>query len=226
MKLSAPDPEQLSSAVVSQLKSPLELQINSPVKSCQRITVPQLPLNYDHPYLLKRGLNHDWAEYMGIGEYNNKIWIAVHDLYGNFAGYVPRVLDGTTEPKYDFTGLSKTYFLYNFHRARQCKRRALIVCEGFFGTVWITQAGYPSVTGLMGTAMSELQEQYLTRYWETIIFLMDGDKAGKQAQADHIKRLQKRGLSGGVYGVNLPDNAQPDDLSYDQIRILLSAPVQ
>jgi DNA primase len=173
-------------------------------------------LNYAHPYLFNRGIDLITAREFGIGEYENKILCPVHDLYGNFVRYVPRMLDNT-EPKYDFTGLAKSRYLFNYHRARQFDSKVIIVVEGFFGCVRLCQYGYKCTVALMGSAMSDLQEQYLTRYWEHVVLLMDGDKAGREATEAHYKRLSLRGLK-GVYKVHLPDNSQPDTLSPEQIR--------
>ena len=179
------------------------------------------PIQFDHPYLLhQRHITYDVTTHFGVGGYNNHILFPVHDPHGTFVDYIPRVLDHT-EPKYCLpTGFAKTQYLFNYHRAKEARRQAVIVVEGFFGCIWLHQLGYPSVVALMGSTMSEKQEHLLTRWWEYVIFMMDGDAPGRRAQKDFVERMNKRGLK-GVFGVNVPDGTQPDHLSLAQIQTVL-----
>jgi len=192
---------------------------NRPVTS-----TPDVGILHTHPYIQGRGVPVEVAQEFGIGVYNNRVLFPVHDLYGNFVHYVPRVMDNT-DPKYDFSGLAKSMHVYNYHRARQARRKALIIVEGFIDTVKVHMAGYPSVVALMGSAMSASQESYILRWWEYIILMMDGDKSGREAQEEHYKRFKKQDLK-GLFKINLPDKVQPDQLNTDQIRQALSSPVQ
>lgn len=179
-------------------------------------------LQYDHPYLLNRRVDPTIAQEMGIGYFNQRILFSVDNAYGDFVGYVLRVLDNS-EPKYDFSHLSKTHYLYNYHRARAANRPAIILVEGFFDSVAVRQAGYPSVVALMGSNMSQKQEDLLTRYWDYVIFMMDGDAAGKAMQKEGMARLNKRQLK-GVFGIDLPDKTQPDQLNPAQVREFIANP--
>ena len=55
--------------------------------------------------------------------------------------------------------------------------------------------------------------------------MMDGDTAGRAAQDEHYKRFKKQDLK-GLFKINLPDKVQPDQLNSDQIRQVMSSPVQ
>ncbi len=178
--------------------------------------VDQLDPSYE--YIQRRGIRPDVAKYLNFGFFHaaSQLLFAVHDPYGNFVDFVLRVLDNS-EPKYRFhTGFAKMSHLFNYHRAKALGRQAVVVVEGFFDTANLVQAGYPSVVALMGSTMSERQEQLLTRWWDHVIFMLDGDPAGRRMQQEALKRMKKHQLK-GLYGVNLPDKVQPDSLTVTQI---------
>lgn len=209
------------------LSTGLSVKIPTVFQPKVRLSPPADPIiNTAHAYLLNRRVHKDTASEFGIGVPvegtmgSDRVYIQVHDSYGGFVNFVTRVLDNS-EPKYDFSNISKTHYLYNYHRAQRVKRQAVIVVEGFFDLLAVHSAGYPSVVALMGSNMSQKQEDLLTRWWEYIIFMMDGDSAGRNMQKEGIQRLSKRGLK-GVYGISLPDKVQPDQLSPEQVRQVIA----
>lgn len=178
-------------------------------------------LNIHHPYIGSRGIAIDTALLFKIGVSGDKCLFTVEGMTGDFVGYVRRVLDDRDKAvRYDFSEVPKSKYLYNYHRAKYAQRQAVIVVEGFVDAVKVYQAGYPSVVALMGSAMSDRQEHLLCRWWEHVIFMLDGDKAGRAAQKDCVSRLSKR-VVGGVYSINLPDNIQPDMLGPADIKAVM-----
>lgn len=75
----------------------------------------------------------------------------------------------------------------------------------------------PCVVALMGCSLSQHQEQLLERYFQEVILLLDGDKAGRSAGAAIAARLCSR-MSTRL--VEIPAGSQPDQLGADQIRCL------
>ena len=91
------------------------------------------------------------------------------------------------------------------------------VVEGFFGCMWLHQAGIPSVA-LLGSALSAEQEELLTEHFERVVLLFDGDDAGRSATEDCLERLSRRVF---VKAVDLEEGKQPDDLTAEDLRKLI-----
>ena len=94
----------------------------------------------------------------------------------------------------------------------------MIVVEGFFDCMKVHQAGFPTVVGLMGSSMSEAQQKLLADCPRVVLFL-DGDPAGREGALAIAPRLMSRSF---VKVINLADGKQPDQLSSDEIKTLLS----
>jgi DNA primase len=106
--------------------------------------------------------------------------------------------------------------LFNLHRAA-AYGKTVIVVEGFFDCLNVHQAGLPCVVALMGCCLSQHQEQLLQKYFQEVILLLDGDKAGRSAGAAIAARLCSK-MSTRL--VEIPAGSQPDQLGADQIRCL------
>jgi len=92
-----------------------------------------------------------------------------------------RAIDDGSEPRYKLpAGFHKGQVLYNLHRAVEVGERGLIVVEGFFDAINVSQAGYPFVVALMGCSLSEEQERLLVAHSDQVVLMLDGDDAGRQ----------------------------------------------
>src|SRR5260370_34393643 len=139
--------------------------------------------------------------------------IPIHNENGVLVAYVGRSIDGS-EPKYKVpTGFSKSAVLFNLPRLQVVKGSdVVIVVEGFFDCMKVHQAGFPNVVALMGSSMSDAQENFLHPFTH-VILLFDGDDAGRTAESTTAPRLMDRTF---VKVVNLADGKQPDQLSSDE----------
>jgi DNA primase len=175
-----------------------------------------------HPYLNDRGLSDEIALTFGVGVFPGKgsmqgrCVIPIHNAHGELVAYAGRAIDGT-EPRYKFpAGFHKSLELFNLHRVKG--ELSVVLVEGSFDCMKITQAGFPCVA-LMGSTMSKAQEQLLAEHFGHIIVMLDGDEAGRSA-ADGIADRPRR----VVYQVDvtvLSENMQPDQLSVDEVHGLL-----
>jgi DNA primase len=95
---------------------------------------------------------------------------------------------------------------------------SVVLVEGFFDCMKVTQAGFPCVA-LMGSTMSKAQEELLAEYFGHIIVMLDGDEAGRSAAQGIADRLRQ--IIYQVDVVDLPDGVQPDQLSGDELQRLL-----
>lgn len=183
-------------------------------------------INHAHPYVLQRGITAETATTFGVGFFpgrgsmSGRVVIPIHNNNGELVAYAGRSIDGT-EPKYRLpTGFKKSAELFNLHRVRalsDCDR--VIVCEGFFDCMKVHQAGFSAVVGLMGSSLSDAHEKSLKKYARVILFL-DGDDAGREAAHTISQRLAHHTF---VRIIDLPDGKQPDELSSDEIKIVLGS---
>jgi DNA primase len=175
-----------------------------------------------HPYLAERGVTEEIAKHFGVGFFpgkgsmKNRIVIPIHNREGELIAYAGRSTDGS-EPRYKFpAGFHKSLELYNLHRVRG--ETSIVLVEGFFDCLKVTQAGFPCVA-LMGSMMSKTQEELLRDFGHVIVML-DGDEAGRGAAEGITDRLQR--IVFRVTIIALSDGTQPDQLPISQIAGLIT----
>ena len=185
-------------------------------------------LNADHPYLVTRGLTIPTIKTFEIGFcvrglMRGRIAVPLHDQDATLIGYAGRAVDddlAASKGRYRLPdGFRRSAVLFNMHRAKAYADRGLTVVEGFFDCFKVHQAGFPNVVALMGSSLSDAQEQLLLAHTDRIALMFDGDDAGTKCLRDFYVRLRRR-----VYlrEVHLEPGEQPDGLTEDRIRELLS----
>jgi DNA primase len=174
------------------------------------------------PYLTARSITPETAAHFrvgffaGRGSMAGRVVIPIHNQAGELVAYAGRAIDDT-EPKYKFPAGFHKIELWNLHRVlalEPSRVRRVIVVEGFFDAMRIHQAGFPHVVALMGSSMSREQEDRLAAHFKGVILALDGDEAGKRATDDIALRLARRVY---IRIAPVPDGAQPDDLSDDDL---------
>ena len=90
--------------------------------------------------------------------------------------------------------------------------------EGFFDAMKLHQAGHPNVVALMGSTFSRRQSDLLTRHFQSLILLLDGDAAGRRAANQIAQSLQSQMP---IRRIDLPDGRQPDQMRPAEIHALL-----
>ena len=178
-----------------------------------------------HPYLVERGIDPATAVAFGVGFYagpgllSGRIVIPIANARGQTVAYAGRALDGRL-PKYKLpAGFRKALELFNLHRAVATGSKTVIVVEGYFDCLRVHRAGLPWVVALMGSSLSAEQENALREAFDRVVLLLDGDAAGRAASRAIAARLSRRSW---VAEVQVPDGAQPDQLSLAAIQQLLS----
>jgi DNA primase len=185
-------------------------------------------IDHTHPYLRQRGITEETAKTFGVGFFpgrgsmSGRAVIPIHNDRGELVAYAGRSIDAT-EPKYKLpAGFKKSAEVFNLHRVLGLAKEVheqVIVCEGFFDCIKVHQAGLPAVVGLMGSSLSDAQENFLQKFGHVILFL-DGDEAGREAARSIASRLINQTF---VRVINLPDGKQPDQLSSDEIKVILGS---
>jgi len=208
-----------------------EKQARSPEPETGETTEENKPLAFSlkgidpgHPYLAERGITRATAEFFGVGFFPGKgsmqgrVVFPIHSPAGELIAYAGRCLDNS-EPRYKLPeGFKKSLTLYNLHRVGDLADTVIVV-EGFFGTMWIHQCGFPNVVGLMGWSLSEAQEELLARF-KKVVLVHDGDDAGRGGASQNAACLMHKVF---VRAIDLPDGAQPDSLSTEEVRRLLGS---
>src|SRR6202011_5749759 len=140
-----------------------------------------------HPYLNERGIDLETAQRFGAGFFPGKgsmhgrVVIPIENEVGELVAYVGRAIDGT-EPKYKFPpGFHKAQVLFNLNRVLgkvwpEELNAIVIVVEGCFDCMKITDAGFPCVA-LMGCSMSAGQMELLAASFDEVVLMLDGDEA-------------------------------------------------
>jgi DNA primase len=174
-----------------------------------------------HEYLRARGIDEDTAQDFGVGFFpgrgtmSGRVVIPIHNKKGELVAYAGRAIDDT-EPKYKIpNGFRKSIELFNLHRVGESER--IVVVEGFFDCIKVHQSGFPCVA-LMGSSLSTEQEKILVQNFRRILFLFDGDDAGRRGADECLLRLGKKLL---VMAVMLPEGKQPDSMSVEEMKSAL-----
>jgi DNA primase len=192
---------------------------------------PNKPLNFrlqsidhHHPYLAQRGVDPEAAEYFGVGFFSGRgsmsgrIVIAIENEAGELVAYAGRSID-ESEPKYKLpAGFKKGRVLYNLPRATEETDGTVVLVEGFFDCIKVTQAEHACVA-LMGCSMSPEQEAQLVAHFRQVVIMLDGDEGGRRAATEIVGRLARRVW---VLVIDLPDCKQPDQLSSQEVQQLLA----
>ena len=145
----------------------------------------------------------------GPGMLENCIAVRLRDPLGRPLGYAGRRLTPGNRGKWVFPpALPKSQLLYQYHRLPDRLDRALVLVEGPWDVLRLTQSGFPAVA-LFGVHLSDCQEALL-RSVPRLLVMLDGDPAGRQG-AERICRLLK------ARPITIGDGLDPDDLSDQEL---------
>lgn len=190
--------------------------------------VRRLSLDPNAPFLRDKGIQPNTARAFEAGAWHRPGFLAhcvgvrLHDVAGKPLGYAGRRLDADAVSrcgKWKFpTGLPKHSLLFNYHRVASVAFHGLVVVECPWGVMRLAQLGVPAVA-LLGTVLSASQRHLLHKS-KLLLLLMDGDPAGRRAARAIRESMQPRVA---VVIEDLPEHADPDDLSDVQLWALLSS---
>jgi DNA primase len=115
-----------------------------------------------------------------------RVMFPVADLLGNIIAFGGRIID-EGEPKYlnssETLLFHKRETLYALDKAKATitSRGTAIVVEGYTDTIAMHEAGYTNTVATLGTALTLQHLKLLNRFAKKVIYLFDGDEAGKRA---------------------------------------------
>lgn len=137
------------------------------------------------------------------GEYYDinfdRITFAIQNKDGQIVGFSSRYFKETNKQvsKYINTKetdiFHKTDILYNFYSAKQfaIKEKCLYIVEGFMDVIALYKANIKNAVGLMGTALTDENIQFLKNLNIEIRLCLDNDNAGQLNTLSISKKLNK-----------------------------------
>ena len=116
----------------------------------------------------------------------DRIMFPIRDLGGRTIAFGGRVI-GRGEPKYlnsqETPIFHKSSTLYGLDRARNeiVASETAVVVEGYTDVIALHEAGIGMAVATLGTALTERHVKLLGRFGKRVVYLFDGDEAGRRA---------------------------------------------
>ncbi|MCX7832012.1 MAG: DNA primase [Actinobacteria bacterium] len=131
-----------------------------------------------------------------IDRFRGRIIFPIRDIKNNVVGFGGRqFLSG--DPKYlntpETNFFKKSSLLYNLNRAKKyiAESNKVIIVEGYTDVIALHQAGIPFVVATLGTALTDIHLNILSRFTENIYLAFDSDAAGQKAAERGIELIPK-----------------------------------
>ena len=188
-------------------------------------------LDRSHAYIAERGLTMTTIVDFGVGYCSKgmmaeRLAIPIHNPEGQVVAYVGRYPGEAREgtPKYKLPpGFRKSLELFNIDRAiKEPDDKPLVIVEGFFDCMKLHQHGCRKVVALMGSSMSQAQEDLIRKHTAPVgcvVVMLDEDEAGQAARDEIAARLAKFCFV-KTHVFDTP-GAQPESLSAEELQAIL-----
>lgn len=123
----------------------------------------------------------------------------------------PKYINSPESPIY-----TKGQMLFGIHQARHAIRQSelAVLVEGNFDVVSLHARGLANVVGVLGTAFTTEQAKLLKRFAPDVVFMLDGDAAGRKAVRLSREAVRVAGISARV--ADLPNGVDPDQLAREK----------
>lgn len=148
--------------------------------------------------------------------FRDRIIFPLYDIAGRVVGFAGRARDNETEPKYLNSPESPVYrksrLLYGIHTLRDAlqQEETVYVVEGYMDYLMLYQHGIRNCVATCGTALTPAHVALLRRFASRIIFVFDGDDAGRKAAERAVRICIPEGVASRV--LLLPDGEDPDSI--------------
>lgn len=148
--------------------------------------------------------------------FRGRLIFPIFNEYDKIVGFGARKLfeDDEIEGKYINTQETRIYqkrqILYGLNFAKDSIRANdyVLIVEGYFDLISLSQAGITNVVATSGTALTIDQLKLLSRYTQNIILTFDADLAGIKASKSGIQLILELGMNLSV--ITLPEGQDPD----------------
>jgi len=146
--------------------------------------------------------------------FRDRIMFPIANSRDRIVAFGGRSLNDQGIPKYlnspETSFFSKGRTLYGMDKARKAAGQLdrLILVEGYFDVMALSQAGINNVVAPLGTAITSEHVQTIRRIAKTVVLLFDGDTAGVKAVLRTLDLFLNTGLT--VKVMVLPEGDDPD----------------
>ena len=146
--------------------------------------------------------------------FRDRIMFPIANSRGRVIAFGGRTLNDQGTPKYinspETAFFTKGRELYGLEKARKVVSQLdrLILVEGYFDVIALSQAGVKNVVAPLGTALTSGHVQAIRRMAKTVVLLFDGDVAGVSAVLRTLDLFLNTGI--GVKVMVLPSGDDPD----------------
>jgi len=171
---------------------------------------------YSDEFLAKSGLFS--AKYRTIPLFSGRLMFPITDRQGKIVAFGGRALPGTVQsdgnepPKYinspetEIYKKGQTLFAIDYAKPEMRKTKTAYLAEGYMDVIALHQAEIVNSVAPLGTAFTDEQAAWLSRWVEKVILIFDSDEAGQKAAYKAIVTCRKNGLSCSL--VNLQEGLE------------------
>lgn len=173
---------------------------------------------YERDSLVSAGLViHNQTNKRFYDRFRKRLIFPIHDPLGRpiaFGGRVYASDAAADEPKYVNSPETPLYHkgqaLYALHLAKDEITRSgkALLMEGYMDVIRAHQHGFTTAVATCGTALTDEQARTLKRYCGEVVFVYDGDAAGRKAMLRGCEILLEQGFNLSIVG--LPGEHDPD----------------
>ena len=175
------------------------------------------------PLLEAAGLVSHTEDGQPYDRFRRRLMFSIRDELGRVIAFSGRIMEKDVKlAKYvnspETALFRKGRVLYALDRARRniMDARTAILCEGQIDVIRCHIAGFTTAVASQGTALTEDHARLLKRYADSVIVVLDADKAGQDASLRSAEVLLSAGLSVSIAA--LPKGEDPDSLIRKQGR--------
>jgi DNA primase len=174
--------------------------------------------SYSKELLIKTGLSVEGREGQYFDRFHERVMFPIHNLSGKVIGFGGRIIRSNDKvakyinsPETEIYNKSKS--VYGMFQAKKAIRQqdSAILVEGYMDVLSMHQAGLENVVASSGTSLTEDQLGMIKRFTDNVIFLFDGDEAGKKASVRALDMAL--GLEMNPRVVTLPAEHDPDSFA-------------
>jgi DNA primase len=171
--------------------------------------------------ILKASLAYKAEDGNVVDRFKHRLMIPVFDERGRCIAFGARTLDDNYGPKYINSSETDIYTkgdnLYGLDIAKESirKKDSVILVEGFFDVISLTQVGFENIVANQGTALTANQIKKLSKYTlnKKIYLCFDTDAAGEKA-TDSAAQVIDQTLAQSEYElrvIRVPGGKDPDE---------------
>ena len=167
---------------------------------------------YEDSFLKDTGLVFIDEARGGRDKFWNRAMFPIMDANNRVIAFGGRVM-GEGEPKYlnspETKVFDKSRNLYGLNYAKHSRKPYMLICEGYMDVISLHQAGFTNAVASLGTALTGLQANLISRYVKEVYLTYDSDGAGVKAALRAIPIMKEAGVS--VKVVNMKPYKDPDE---------------